>query len=366
MYYHDYRYDPYQQPQYPPSPAHNREPDPERLAPILTPKRSAAYPPPTSHPSPAVASPAVTTPTTEIKPILRRNQACLQCRRRKLRCDAVRPNCGTCTRSYHHAVRTNSVVNPRLECEYDEEGASAQRRPAAGQGAGPKVKRQKVAGEAEGSRSRSIEQRHELDPAFTAPTPQFQPPPPSMFPPPPVSEASSRGPPPTTEIISSTGYALPSHPFPSNTGRWYEPNGGKASQVAAAQLAEIRGLKEHVGTSFFAFSFSFSLLRPLDQRFWNPAFKRNTSQEQAEPRSTSSPRPRSTRPRFPLCRLARRKRRGGISRRVWRVMDGIGRVRVRRAVMVAVVRYTRYAWTGSYGTSRANSDVFSPLVLLRS
>jgi hypothetical protein len=40
-----------------------------------------------------------------MKPTLKRNQACLQCRRRKLKCDAARPHCKTCVRSYNHALR---------------------------------------------------------------------------------------------------------------------------------------------------------------------------------------------------------------------------------------------------------------------
>ena len=40
-----------------------------------------------------------------VKPTLKRNQACLQCRRRKLKCDAARPHCKTCVRSFNHALR---------------------------------------------------------------------------------------------------------------------------------------------------------------------------------------------------------------------------------------------------------------------
>ncbi|RXK38329.1 hypothetical protein M231_04371 [Tremella mesenterica] len=60
----------------------------------------------------------------DIAGVLRRNQACLNCRRRKLKCDAARPNCSTCVRSYKHLLRTNPKTNPVLCCEYDD-GPSA-------------------------------------------------------------------------------------------------------------------------------------------------------------------------------------------------------------------------------------------------
>ncbi|KAH8835150.1 hypothetical protein DL96DRAFT_1573039 [Flagelloscypha sp. PMI_526] len=53
---------------------------------------------------------------------LKRNQACHQCRRRKLKCDAQRP-CSTCLRSHNHAVThaAPGVTLPREpECTYDE------------------------------------------------------------------------------------------------------------------------------------------------------------------------------------------------------------------------------------------------------
>lgn len=111
--------------------------------------RPLPHPLPTTSPHPSLSTPPAdpslaltsTHPSNGthsnggIKPILRRNQACLQCRRRKLRCDAVRPHCGTCTRSYHHAVRTNSCANPRLECAYDDmEVVNARKAAAQGQG----------------------------------------------------------------------------------------------------------------------------------------------------------------------------------------------------------------------------------------
>lgn len=104
------------------------------------------------------------------------------------------------------------------------------------------MKRQRLAEDkATTSRSRSIEHRtHDMDAAIHPSLNMAPVPPPAMsFHPP--ADAPSRAPPP--EIIANSGWALPT----LATGRWYEPNGGKASQVAAAQLAEIRTLKEHVG-----------------------------------------------------------------------------------------------------------------------
>ncbi|KAJ6519924.1 hypothetical protein C8R45DRAFT_953273 [Mycena sanguinolenta] len=56
---------------------------------------------------------------------LKRNQACHQCRRRKLKCDAKRPACSTCIRSHAHAVShappgTQSQLPPAPECTFDE------------------------------------------------------------------------------------------------------------------------------------------------------------------------------------------------------------------------------------------------------
>ncbi|KAH9162760.1 hypothetical protein EDB89DRAFT_1860500 [Lactarius sanguifluus] len=54
--------------------------------------------------------------------VLKRNQACHQCRRRKLKCDAQRP-CSTCVRSHAHALsHAPAGVEPpeRPECTFDE------------------------------------------------------------------------------------------------------------------------------------------------------------------------------------------------------------------------------------------------------
>ncbi|KAF9787339.1 hypothetical protein BJ322DRAFT_718166 [Thelephora terrestris] len=53
---------------------------------------------------------------------LKRNQACHQCRKRKLKCDAKRP-CSTCVRSHNHAVAhagPDVVLPPFPDCTFDE------------------------------------------------------------------------------------------------------------------------------------------------------------------------------------------------------------------------------------------------------
>jgi hypothetical protein len=37
------------------------------------------------------------------------------------KCDAVRPHCSTCIRSYKHLLRTAPSTNPVLTCEYDDD-----------------------------------------------------------------------------------------------------------------------------------------------------------------------------------------------------------------------------------------------------
>ncbi|CAE6449866.1 unnamed protein product [Rhizoctonia solani] len=54
--------------------------------------------------------------------LLKRNQACHQCRRRKLRCDAQKP-CSTCVRSHRFASSSNpALLNTEPECTYDDIG----------------------------------------------------------------------------------------------------------------------------------------------------------------------------------------------------------------------------------------------------
>ncbi|WVO12766.1 hypothetical protein L204_100374 [Cryptococcus depauperatus] len=57
---------------------------------------------------------------SDVANVLKKNQACLQCRRRKLKCDAARPHCSTCIRSYRHVLRTSAKSNPVLCCDYDD------------------------------------------------------------------------------------------------------------------------------------------------------------------------------------------------------------------------------------------------------
>ncbi|KAK0522382.1 hypothetical protein OC842_006479 [Tilletia horrida] len=59
---------------------------------------------------------------------LRRNQACLSCRKRKLRCDAARPVCATCARSRAAAAAANHPAPiPPGDCVYDDVTASTRR-----------------------------------------------------------------------------------------------------------------------------------------------------------------------------------------------------------------------------------------------
>ncbi|ORX37390.1 hypothetical protein BD324DRAFT_446614 [Kockovaella imperatae] len=54
---------------------------------------------------------------------LKRNHACLQCKKRKVKCDAIHPTCSPCMRSYHHAARAaqrNKSELPVLVCTYAE------------------------------------------------------------------------------------------------------------------------------------------------------------------------------------------------------------------------------------------------------
>ncbi|KIL70734.1 hypothetical protein M378DRAFT_194984 [Amanita muscaria Koide BX008] len=55
--------------------------------------------------------------------ILKRNQACHQCRRRKLKCDAQKPSCSTCIRSHNHTIvhaPPGTPLPPKPTCTYDE------------------------------------------------------------------------------------------------------------------------------------------------------------------------------------------------------------------------------------------------------
>ncbi|WWC61219.1 uncharacterized protein I303_103799 [Kwoniella dejecticola CBS 10117] len=62
------------------------------------------------------AAPASSSNHSDVAGVLRRNQACLQCRKRKL----ARPHCATCVRSYRHLLRTSPKSDPVLCCDYDD------------------------------------------------------------------------------------------------------------------------------------------------------------------------------------------------------------------------------------------------------
>ncbi|ORY29350.1 hypothetical protein BCR39DRAFT_532444 [Naematelia encephala] len=52
---------------------------------------------------------------------LKRNHACLQCKKRKVKCDATRPTCSPCMRSHAHAIRAaqrNKTAPPPITCTY--------------------------------------------------------------------------------------------------------------------------------------------------------------------------------------------------------------------------------------------------------
>ncbi|KAL7412011.1 hypothetical protein BDY24DRAFT_394313 [Mrakia frigida] len=57
-----------------------------------------------------------------IPPVLKRNNACLACRKRKLRCSADRPACTTCLRSHAHIMKhiKPGQIAPTLHCEYED------------------------------------------------------------------------------------------------------------------------------------------------------------------------------------------------------------------------------------------------------
>ncbi|KIP05989.1 hypothetical protein PHLGIDRAFT_107482 [Phlebiopsis gigantea 11061_1 CR5-6] len=74
---------------------------------------------------------------------LKRNQACHQCRKRKLKCDAQRP-CSTCLRSHAYALSHASPADranlpPRPDCTYDEDASTPEQLPPA-----PKTRYEKL------------------------------------------------------------------------------------------------------------------------------------------------------------------------------------------------------------------------------
>ncbi|KAJ7181763.1 hypothetical protein C8R43DRAFT_970368 [Mycena crocata] len=74
---------------------------------------------------PKVATQSTSSARPEGPHPLKRNQACHQCRRRKLKCDAKRPACTTCLRSWNHAVAhaapgTKAQLPEAPECTFDD------------------------------------------------------------------------------------------------------------------------------------------------------------------------------------------------------------------------------------------------------
>ncbi|XP_006454415.1 hypothetical protein AGABI2DRAFT_214436 [Agaricus bisporus var. bisporus H97] len=61
--------------------------------------------------------------TTSSRPTLRRNQACRSCRKRKLKCDAARPHCGTCVKQWQALVGVPAPIGyahpTEPQCSYD-------------------------------------------------------------------------------------------------------------------------------------------------------------------------------------------------------------------------------------------------------
>ncbi|KDQ63644.1 hypothetical protein JAAARDRAFT_203058 [Jaapia argillacea MUCL 33604] len=66
---------------------------------------------------------APSTGTSSSRPALRRNQACLSCRKRKLKCDAARPHCATCVKQWQAQISVPAppgYVHPTEPlCSYD-------------------------------------------------------------------------------------------------------------------------------------------------------------------------------------------------------------------------------------------------------
>lgn len=62
------------------------------------------------------------------QPQLKRNAACLPCRRRRIKCDAAKPHCSSCVRSYHFLARTypDAERDTRgVQCTYAEDAPDA-------------------------------------------------------------------------------------------------------------------------------------------------------------------------------------------------------------------------------------------------
>ncbi|KAI6047554.1 hypothetical protein EDC04DRAFT_3100931 [Pisolithus marmoratus] len=66
---------------------------------------------------------ATSSSSTGSRPVLRRNQACRSCRKRKLKCDAARPHCGTCVKYWQSLISVPAPVGyahpAEPQCVYD-------------------------------------------------------------------------------------------------------------------------------------------------------------------------------------------------------------------------------------------------------
>ncbi|KAJ3737131.1 hypothetical protein DFJ43DRAFT_1135853 [Lentinula guzmanii] len=64
-----------------------------------------------------------TSSSSQSRPALRRNQACRSCRRRKLKCDAARPHCGTCVKQHEASISVPAPLGfshpAQPQCFYD-------------------------------------------------------------------------------------------------------------------------------------------------------------------------------------------------------------------------------------------------------
>ncbi|ODO08706.1 hypothetical protein L198_00439 [Cryptococcus wingfieldii CBS 7118] len=52
---------------------------------------------------------------------LKRNSACLSCRKRRIKCDAAKPHCASCVRSQQYLARTQPNEHHAIQCHYDNE-----------------------------------------------------------------------------------------------------------------------------------------------------------------------------------------------------------------------------------------------------
>ncbi|OCF39471.1 hypothetical protein I317_06745 [Kwoniella heveanensis CBS 569] len=197
-------------------------------------------------PAAADAGPSSQAQHADVAGVLRRNQACLQCRKRKL----ARPHCATCVRSYKHLLRTSPKSNPVLCCDYDDgnshsaepekgpssattgpeedDGGGKKKRKASGEG-----KRKKKDEEFEEERDRLTKKIEELQAQLTN---QLQPP----------TEHATQPtniPPNRSWSSAAQPYQEPSDAVPSPTAflEMLSSTASKQTQDAAAETGPIWG-----------------------------------------------------------------------------------------------------------------------------